>query len=69
MCLAVLQKIGAESLEDKVLINAYNNNSDGSGIAYVDEKSKIQVRKFRELDTFVDQYQNYIKNMATHHLL
>ena len=47
MCLAVLQKIGAESLEDKVLINAYNNNSDGSGIAYVDEKSKIQVRKFR----------------------
>ena len=61
MCLAVLQKIGAESLEDKVLINAYNNNSDGSGIAYVDEKSKIQVRKFRELDTFVDQYQQLHK--------
>ena len=61
MCLAVLQKIGAKSLTEETLTTSYNNNSDGSGIAYVDEKNKIQVRKFRELDTFVDQYQQLHK--------
>ena len=61
MCLALLQKKGATPLTEESLKTAYNNNSDGSGLAYVDENNKIQVRKFRELDTFVDQYQQLHK--------
>lgn len=57
MCIAILQKTGATTLSNDVITNCYNNNSDGSGIAFVDENHKIQVRKYRELDSFVDQYQ------------
>ena len=56
MCIAILQKSGAKTLTEDVIQNCYNNNDDGSGIAYVDEKNNIQVKKYRELDTFVDQY-------------
>lgn len=61
MCIAILQKPGAKTLEEQVIRNCFNNNDDGSGIAYVDESNKIQVRKYREVDSFVDQYQQLHK--------
>jgi hypothetical protein len=58
MCLAVFQHAGVNRLDDDALENAWWNNADGAGFAYIRD-GRIVVRKpFFKYDDFHDAYVN-----------
>ena len=58
MCIAILNKKGA-TLKRELLKNCWDNNGDGAGLLYIDNKK--QMNTFKELKSFDVFYQEYTR--------
>lgn len=61
MCLALIQKQGASKLDAKLLNNAFDNNDDGCGIAYI-AKKRVKIHKIMNKSDLVGTYNRIHKN-------
>ena len=69
MCLAILQKQNASKLDDKIILNSFENNDDGMGISYVSD-NQLKIVKIMNIDDSVDTYNQIHKNHSkTSHLM
>lgn len=54
MCIAIL-KTKEATITDEVLRTCYNNNKDGCGFAYCENKT-VYIKKFMNFDRFLEEY-------------
>ena len=59
MCIALVKKAGAV-IENSVLVNCFENNSDGCGMAWIDTDRTIQVYKTLDYNEFIAEYNKVI---------
>jgi len=60
MCLAVYQGPGARMEHDE-MYNAWTNNPDGGGFAFIDGDGQLVVRKFMKFNEMVESYNRAVK--------
>ena len=66
MCIAILNKKEA-TLKRELLKNCWDNNGDGAGLLYIDNKK--QMKTFKELKSFEVFYQEYSSKEWFNHLI